>query len=66
MPVLAREHGIGDELGKILTGRCLSGLGEILLWDALWTLGSHHAIDVRGLGHGNLIFTAVDLHAEEI
>ena len=58
MSVLARRHGTGDELGKILTERCLSGLGEIL--------GGRHAIDVRGLGHGNLIFTAVDLHAEEI
>ena len=66
VPVLTSEHGVGDELGQVLTGRCFGGLGEILLGDALGTPRGHHAIDVGGLGHSNLILAAINLHAEEI
>ena len=59
--VLAREHGVGNELRKILTGWCLGGFGEVLLRDALGTPRGHHTIDVCGLVHGDLVLAAIDL-----
>lgn len=66
MSVLSCEHGVGHELREVIAGRCLSGFGEVLFWDALGTPSGHHAVNVRGLGHGDLILAAVDLHAEEV
>ena len=64
--ILACKHCVGYELRKVITTRRLGGLGEVFLRDTLGTPSGHHAVDVRGLSHSNLILTAVDMYAEEI